>query len=115
MIQKNLSFLYGKKGYSIYLAQKKGMTGGEALHRTCNKHGVSSLLVSQQELGKIDSNLVSDAVIGGLYFPNDVHIDSKAFVLALANYLKSQGVEIQTHTQIQSIQPLSKVQKKWNY
>ncbi len=97
-----------KKGLFYLFITQKGMTGAEKLSRVCHEHGVTSSLVNQRDLEKLDSNLVSDSVLGSLYFPNDVHIDSQAFVLALANYLKSQGVEIQTRTPIQSVQPLSK-------
>lgn len=56
-------------------------------------------LLEPQQIHKLDPGLENRAA-GGLYFPNDAHLNPAAFVTGLAEYLQKRGVEVYTGTPV---------------
>ena len=80
------------EGYSLGLheAQKVGA------------HGIDAQIMTKEELQRFEPNLRSD-VYGGVYYPDDGHLDPYKFVNQLTNLVKAKGVEIVEHTEVQDL------------
>ena len=105
---KEFEFPLWKQGLFYLYTTEKGKKEGEKLNKITNHHGVFSSFITKAELEKIAPSLLSDSLVASLYFPDDIHIDTELFVYVLANYLKDQGVHIQTNSKVASLQPIAK-------
>ena len=97
-------FSLWKTGRCFLYQTQKLVDTSPRLVKAFNEYGVNAVVLSPNELEKLDPALVSPAVLGGIYFAKDTHLHSQQFVLSLANYLKENGVRIQTQTRISHLQ-----------
>ena len=58
--------------------------------------GIESELVSPEEMKKIYPLIQTDGIVGGLFHPNDGHVDPASVTLALAKGARQRGAEIYT-------------------
>ena len=65
--------------------------------------GIQSELVGPQEMKKIFPLINTDGVAGGLYHPNDGHVDPASVTLAMAKGARNRGAEIYAYNPVTDI------------
>jgi D-amino-acid dehydrogenase len=80
----------------------------EMLHEAeiANKAGVEAKVLSAQEVQDMEPNTRVD-VLGGVFYPNDAHINPTRLYWGLLNWLKWNGVEVWEKSNIYEITSLS--------
>ena len=63
------------------------------------QHGIESEILTAEKAREKEP-LLSEKIVGGIYFPTDAHLDPAAFVVSLANQASQKGVNILTHTEV---------------
>jgi D-amino-acid dehydrogenase len=94
-----LSFDYRQKGMLMVYHSAEGYAG--AKHEAEVLHGYDlrcELLSKDQTLAM--SPLLKPDLLGGLFFPDDAHMNPALFVRNLAAHAQAQGAKILTHTEV---------------
>jgi len=65
--------------------------------------GIESHVVSPEEIKKIYPLIDTDGIVGGLFHPNDGHVDPASVTHALAKGARMRGAEIYTYNAVQNI------------
>lgn len=90
---------YRRRGLLILYRTSKGFEEGQHLAQLVKGFGLASEVWSRDAVAaKVP--LVTDAVVGGMYFSTDAHLDPAAFVRGLAARLPAMGVHLHTHTEV---------------
>lgn len=97
-LQEGLLFLY-REGGAFAAAEKEA-----ALLRS---HGVAATLIEQQELRRLEP-AVTEAVLGGILYPEDASLDPGLFLTQLAARLRVLGAEVHEHCPVQQLRVSNK-------
>jgi len=95
--EEKLDCDYNKKGWLLAYKTKKGFQSAQEDVALLQKHGVATETLDGQETLALEPILKPD-MAGGIFHPNDAHIDPKKFVRTLAECCRERGVSIQTET-----------------
>jgi D-amino-acid dehydrogenase len=96
---EGLSFGFQRKGTMTVFNTQKAFEEGVKEAELLKEHGINSEILTAERMREKEP-LLSERVVGGIYFPGDAHLDPAAFVTSLANYAMQKGVNILTHTEV---------------
>lgn len=97
--EESLEYNYQKKGWlMIYKTEqgfKQGLKEAEILH----SYDIELEILNVEETLEMEPTLRPE-ICGGVFFPEDAHLDPAKFIQALAGRLEELGVSIQTETEL---------------
>jgi len=99
MAGEGLDFFFEKKGLLIVCRTKSGLEGAMEEARQKEKLNLPVIVLNKEKVLEMEP-LLRPEVAGGLYFPQDAHIDSLQFVRAVAKRAEDDGVRIMTRTEV---------------
>ena len=99
MAGEGLDFFFEKKGLLIVCRTKSGFEGAIEEAREKEKLNLPVAVLDREKILEMEPVLRSD-VAGGLFFPQDAHIDCLQFVRAVAKKAEAEGVRIMTKTEV---------------
>ena len=85
-----------EKGLIMYCQTQRGLDEEVALADQAMKLGLKAIVMDNQQLNDLDSNLTLD-VKGGVYFSEDAFFSPKLFLEKLKSDLKAAGVKMVSH------------------
>jgi len=86
----------------LYLGHRAGIEEIEAAH-LAQHHGLDAEILDASEIENLEPN-VKTAAMGGVYYPGDAHLKPAVLQQFLINYLKENGAEILTETEVRDFQ-----------
>ncbi len=95
-----LSFGYRQKGMLTVFKTAQGYAGGEHEAHVLHEFDQACTLLSRDETLAMAPMLKPD-LAGGLFFPDDAHLDPAAFVPQLAALAQQHGACLITHAEVQ--------------
>lgn len=81
-------------GLIILFTTQRGMAEGIEGAAALNALGIPSEALDAPAVSRLEPR-VADAVVGGIYYPEDAHLDPGEFVGAVADLARSQGAQIE--------------------
>ena len=94
-----LDFQYRQKGMLTVFKTAQGYAGGEHEAHVLHEFDQACTLLSRDETLAMVPMLKPD-VAGGLFFPDDAHLDPAAFVQQLAAHTQQAGAHLITHAEV---------------
>lgn len=94
-----LSCDYGQAGLLTVFRSAQGMRHGAQEASLLREFGLRAEVVDAARAREIEPALRQE-VLGGVYFPDDAHLDPAKFVLGLAQRLEGRGVPLHTNTAV---------------
>ncbi|UCF95459.1 MAG: FAD-dependent oxidoreductase [Desulfobacterales bacterium] len=95
---ESLDFGYTQNGMLAVFKTPKGLEEGVAEARLMQSYGVDARVIEPAEIQALEQGLQT-AALGGVYYPQDAHLDPQRFVSALARYIEKEGVNIHRSTE----------------
>jgi D-amino-acid dehydrogenase len=95
------SFDYGQAGLLTVFRTAQGLKHGVEEAALLGEFGLRAEVVEAGRARVIEPALRDD-VLGGVYFPDDAHLDPAKFVRGLAKGLAERGARIETHAEAQA-------------
>ena len=93
---------FRKDGLLMVYKSSEGYSLGSHEAQEVGAHGIDAQRMTKQELQRFEPSLRTD-VYGGIYYPDDGHLDPYKFVNQLTNLVKAKGVEIVEHAEVQDL------------
>jgi len=93
---------FRKEGLLMVYKTAEGYSLGLHEAEEVAAHGIESQSMTNQELQRFEPGLRKD-VHGGVYYPDDGHLDPYKFVSQLSNLVKSKGVEVVEDAEVQDL------------
>jgi len=88
-----------KNGMFILHKSEKGAEEHQEYKRLADEIKFDARLLDNKQINEMDSNIRTSAK-GGIYFPQDAHLDPYLFVSNLSKYLEQKGLKIHTSTEV---------------
>ncbi len=95
---EGLAFGFQRKGTMTVFNTQQAFEEGVKEAESLKGHGLNSEILTAEKAREKEP-LLSEKVVGGIYFPGDAHLDPADFVISLANRATQKGVNILTHTE----------------
>lgn len=99
MASSGINFFFEKKGLLIVCRTKASLEAAVQEAQDKEKLGIPVEILDREGLLQKEPRLKPD-VTGGLYFPQDAHIDCLEFVQAVAQKAEEKGVHVMTRTEV---------------
>jgi D-amino-acid dehydrogenase len=96
---ESLSCGYRKHGWLLAYKTAKGFRKAQEDARLLETHDIEVKIMSADETLEMEPMLRTE-ISGGIFFPEDAHLDSEKFVSALARRLQERRATILEHTQV---------------
>lgn len=96
---EGLTFGFQRKGTMTVFNTEQAFEEGVKEAELLREHGLASEILTAEKAREKEP-LLSEKVVGGIYFPSDAHLDPAAFVISLAEQARQKGVTILTHTEV---------------
>ncbi len=97
--EEGLDCHYQQSGLLELYRSHQGYEEGKSAAKMLQRYSiVSQLLNSHAVQEKVPQ--VRPGIVGGIYFPDDAHIDPARFVRQLAQLVASRGADLRTHTEV---------------
>ncbi len=96
---EGLAFGFQQKGTMTVFNTKQAFEDGVKEAELLSEHGLTSEILTAEKAREKEP-LLSERIVGGIYFPGDAHLDPAAFVASLAEQARQKGVNILTHTEV---------------
>lgn len=100
--EEGLQIEYSRAGTLSLCATQAGLASLLKANAILETVGIVSTRVSREEAVAMEP-VVSPAVVGGLYHPEDRHVHPGKLVHGLAERLRDDGVRFMTHTEVREI------------
>ena len=97
-----IGFNLNQKGLLMLYKTKKMEHEEIGAALIANKNGMKAEILSLSDIRKMEENISSE-VLGGVYYPDDNHVDSQQLMNALINYLKENGVKLVENFNVKEI------------
>lgn len=94
-----LSFGYQQKGWLMLFKSQKGFEEGVNEANLLRQYDISSKVLEQVEVRQMDTH-VRQRIVGGIYYPENAHLNPSEFVSQLASFVEQKGVCIRTKTEV---------------
>lgn len=91
------AFEMEKRGLLMLYQNEKAWEAEQHAVELASEMGMAVENLEPAQIRELDTNLAVNAC-GGIYYPNDCHLDPARFVNALAAHLRERGVRMLTHT-----------------
>ncbi len=95
---EGLVFGFQRKGTMTVFNTQQAFDEGTKEAELLKEHGLNSEILTAEKAREKEP-LLSEKIVGGIYFPDDAHLDPAAFVISLANQTMQKGVNILTRTE----------------
>ena len=95
---EDLDFGYEKRGMAIIFRTEKGFQDGIKEARLMEKNGIETRVLKEQDVDDMANTETS--AVGGVYYPQDAHINPHRYVQGLADYAAEKGVDVRTSTEV---------------
>ena len=96
---EDLQFTYGREGLLEVFTTQKGCEEGIGQAELLGEFGIEAKVLDAAEvLGRLPEAL--PAVLGGVFFPGDGHVDPAELVTALARRAERRGATVRTSTEV---------------
>ena len=82
------------RGVLVLFSTEKGLADGLAGAAALERLGIASQKLDAAAVSRLEPR-VSDAVVGGVLYPEDAHLDPGAYVAAVADLARSHGARIE--------------------
>ncbi len=92
-------FFFEKKGLLIVCRTKSALEAAIEEAKDKEKLNIPVSILDKEKILALEPALKTD-VVGGLFFPQDAHIDCQQFVQAVAEKAKEKGVKIMTQAEV---------------
>ena len=96
---ESLECNYRKEGWLMAYMTEKGIQKATQEARLLQDHNVEVKILSGDETLEMEPSLQT-SLSGGLFFPEDAHLDPAKFVQTLAECLRERGVDIHLQTEV---------------
>jgi len=96
---QELDFGFHGRGMMLVCKSEKGLEGVREEARLMQEIGLEAEFLDQAAVQELEPNVRFD-VAGGVFYPQDAHLDPARFVRGLARHLEDQGVEIHMSTEV---------------
>lgn len=96
---EGITFFFEKKGLLIVCRTKSALEAAIAEAKDKEKLNIPVHVLDKEKILAMEPTLKTD-VLGGIFFPQDAHIDCRQFVQAVAEKAKARGVKIMTQTEV---------------
>lgn len=96
---ESLSCDYHQHGWLMVYKTEKGFREAQEDVSLLSSHGIKSKILDAEETLKKEATLHAE-ITGSVFFPEDAHLDSTKFVLALADRLRKRKVFIREKTKV---------------
>lgn len=90
-----LDFGFQPRGMLLVFDSRRGWEGGKEEAHLLDDFGIACQVLDGPHLRAMEPTL-QPGIVGGVYFPDDAHLDPAAFVRGLGDWLAQRGVRIQT-------------------
>jgi D-amino-acid dehydrogenase len=98
-----LKFSFWRKGTMTVFNTQKAFEEGVREADLLKGHGIKFQVLFGEKVREKEPFL-KESVVGGIYFPDDAHLDPAQFVLALAKEVEQKGVKVLTQTEVIELQ-----------
>jgi D-amino-acid dehydrogenase len=88
-----------QKGLLMLCATEYGLEKEAKLAETSQQLGMKAKVLNRKEVERLEPNLDMN-IVGGVHYPEDAHMNPKALMLALRDWLKTNAVTIIWNTDI---------------
>jgi glycine/D-amino acid oxidase-like deaminating enzyme len=95
-------FEYGRRGTIVLYDSEEGLAAGQQKADGLRVSGVGAEVLDPPALRSLEPNLAPD-LAGGIYFPDEAQVDSRAATLALLDAAQGMGVLLQKDTEVTGI------------
>jgi len=95
---EDLDFGYEKRGMAIIFRTEKGFQDGIKEARLMENNGIEIRVLKEQDVNDMANTETS--AVGGVYYPQDAHINPHRYVQGLADYVAEKGVDVRTSTEV---------------
>jgi D-amino-acid dehydrogenase len=95
LAELGFDFGYERRGLLEVFITRRGLAEAEAQAALLGEFGLEVRVLDRDGVRALEPHL-SEAVLGGLYFPLDAHLDPARFVRGLAQEAEKRGARIQT-------------------
>lgn len=102
-LSNEFDFMLDKKGLLLLCKTDKGLIEESEAVRLAKEMNVQADILTEEGIRELDPNLNVD-VAGGVFYPDDSHIDPFLFIKKLSGFLESNGVKIQSQTRVKGFQ-----------
>ncbi|UCC39724.1 MAG: FAD-dependent oxidoreductase [Candidatus Aminicenantes bacterium] len=100
---ESLSCDYRKDGWLLAYRTDKGLNKALDEARLLEDHDIDVKILSADDTLKMEP-MLRDEITGGIFFPDDAHLDPERFVLALTELLQERGVNIHRQTKVLALE-----------
>jgi D-amino-acid dehydrogenase len=97
--REGLEFGFQGRGLLLVFHSRPGLEAGREEAHLLQGYGLASQVLDGEALRAMEPSLRPD-MVGGVYFPNDAHLDPAAFVRGLGGWLAGRGVRILTGVEV---------------
>jgi len=94
-----LEFGFQRKGTMTVFNTQKAFEEGIQEAELLKEYGIESQVLFGEKVREVEP-LLTESVVGGIYFPGDAHLDPAQFVFALAKEVERKGVKVSTQTEV---------------
>jgi D-amino-acid dehydrogenase len=94
-----LKFSFWRKGTMTVFNTQKAFDEGVREADLLKGHGIKFQVLFGEKVREKEP-LLKESVVGGIYFPDDAHLDPAQFVFALAKEVEQKGVKVLTQTEV---------------
>ncbi len=91
---------YHRRGLLTVFRSRSELRGGKAEAALLQEHGIPVQMLSPAEVQDM-APFVRPGVVGGMFSPEDAHIDPAGFLFAMADRVRTMGAEIVTGAEVQ--------------
>jgi len=98
IVKESLACGYRHRGWLMVYKTDRGINKAREEARLLQHYNVEARLLSKDETIAMEPMLKPD-ISGGIFYPEDSHLDPAKFVRAVADTLSKKGVEIHEHTE----------------
>lgn len=97
--EESLEYNYQKKGWLMVYKSEQGFEQALKETKLLHSYDIELEILSANETLEMEPTLRPE-ISGGIFFPEDAHLDPAKFIQALAERLQQLGVSIQTETEL---------------
>lgn len=96
---EGLEFGFQGRGLLLVFHSQKALEAGREEAHLLQAYGLASQVLDGDQARAMEPSLRPD-IVGGVYFPDDAHLDPAAFVCGLGDWLAKRGVPIRTGVEV---------------
>ncbi len=97
--KSGMDWCYAEKGLLMVYHSSQGLKDGGHEASLLAEYGIKSRILAAQEVRELAPE-VRPEIVGGVFYPDNAHLQPHQFVQSVARLAKEKGVEIRTGTEV---------------